>query len=195
MKWNDFLNAMHEAGVKSVTFEFERKNPITTATYPTETIAVGDVMSGHAIKSDVAADKGNHLEGFIDDDILNDEPKVDTKVKPEVEDAESEPEAKPKPEVRTRSRSRTRAESKAKTDKKPDKKNDDEVSEKTAVNIYDAFIDVTSKDDGSLDDVTKYIDAFSLSDLVRVNNEFKLGLDTDVSLDELRSAVLECFSF
>jgi len=60
---------------------------------------------------------------------------------------------------------------------------------------YEAFCDSVNKDDGAVtkDDRLALIDAMGLDDLLRVNNDFQLGLDTDKPVEAVREDVKECF--
>ena len=59
--------------------------------------------------------------------------------------------------------------------------------------LFDAFVDALAKDDGGELDVAFFIGEMTLSDLIRVNNEYTLGIDTDVPQNDLRKAIIECF--
>ena len=60
-------------------------------------------------------------------------------------------------------------------------------------NVYDAFVASTEKDGGSGPD-RDLIARMGLDDLLRLNNDFCLGLDTDVPENDLRKAAVESFS-
>ena len=60
---------------------------------------------------------------------------------------------------------------------------------------YETFTALITDDDGT---VTKeqraaLIEKMGLDDLLRVNNDFSLGLDTDKPVDEIRKDVIDCF--
>ena len=60
---------------------------------------------------------------------------------------------------------------------------------------YEAFCDLVSKDDGSVtkEQRLELISKMGLDDLLRINNDFQLGLDTDKPTEDIRADVAECF--
>lgn len=60
---------------------------------------------------------------------------------------------------------------------------------------YEAFCDMISADDGKVtaEERVALINLMGLDDLLRVNNDFQLGLDTDKPVDDVRADVIECF--
>lgn len=61
---------------------------------------------------------------------------------------------------------------------------------------YEDFVRLSENDDGSEQvkvETANYLDNAPLDDLLRINNEFSLGLDTDKPVKELRSEVKSCF--
>lgn len=61
---------------------------------------------------------------------------------------------------------------------------------------YEDFVEMVENDDGShetTNEITSYLISATLDVLLRINNEFSLGIDTDKPLDELRNEILSCF--
>lgn len=71
----------------------------------------------------------------------------------------------------------------------------DTVAKTSGKPVYEAFCDLISADDGKVtpEERTALIDKMGLDDLLRVNNDFQLGLDTDKPVDDVRADVAECF--
>lgn len=71
----------------------------------------------------------------------------------------------------------------------------DTVAKTSGKPVYEAFCDLISADDGKVtpEERTALIDQMGLDDLLRVNNDFQLGLDTDKPVDDVRADVAECF--
>lgn len=71
----------------------------------------------------------------------------------------------------------------------------DTVAKTAGKPVYEAFCDLISADDGKVtpEERTALIDKMGLDDLLRVNNDFQLGLDTDKPVDDVRADVAECF--
>lgn len=80
-----------------------------------------------------------------------------------------------------------------KADPEPVKK---AASETHAKPPYEVFCDMISSDDGKVtaEERVALINLMGLDDLLRVNNDFLLGLDTDKPVDAIRADVIECFS-
>ena len=72
---------------------------------------------------------------------------------------------------------------------------EDAVAKPSDKNLYDAFCDMISSDDGTVtvEERLAKLDLMGLDDLLRVNNDFQLGLDTDKPIADLRADVIECF--
>ena len=63
--------------------------------------------------------------------------------------------------------------------------------------LYEAFETATSKDDGSEAAKARklaLIDAMGLDDLLRINNDYLLGIDQDQPADKFKSEIKECFA-
>lgn len=61
--------------------------------------------------------------------------------------------------------------------------------------LYDHFCAKIAKDDGTftVEERTDLIGRMGLDDLLRINNDFSLGLDTDKAVDDVREDVKNCF--
>lgn len=78
--------------------------------------------------------------------------------------------------------------------KKAEKKSHKKPPEKK--NLYEDFCDLVAKDDGGegrREERTEMIRRMGLDDLLRLNNEFQLGLDTDKPEKEIREDAVEAF--
>lgn len=60
---------------------------------------------------------------------------------------------------------------------------------------YEAFCDLISSDDGNVkaEERMDLLGRMGLDDLLRVNNDFQLGLDTDKPVEDVRADIIECF--
>jgi len=69
------------------------------------------------------------------------------------------------------------------------------ISTATPKNVYETFCDLVSKDNGSVtkEQRLELIAKMGLDDLLRVNNDFQLGLETDKPTEDIRADVAECF--
>ena len=71
----------------------------------------------------------------------------------------------------------------------------DTVAKTAGKPVYEVFCDMISADDGKVtaEERVALLNLMGLDDLLRVNNDFQLGLDTDKPVDDVRADVIECF--
>lgn len=62
-------------------------------------------------------------------------------------------------------------------------------------NAYDEFLSLVEKDNGSdlAEKLAPIVERLSLDELLRINNEFGLGLDTDKPTEKIRADLIECW--
>ena len=62
-------------------------------------------------------------------------------------------------------------------------------------NAYDEFLSLVEKDNGGdlKETLTPIAERLSLDELLRINNEFGLGLDTDKPTEKIRADLIECW--
>lgn len=95
------------------------------------------------------------------------------------------------PETSCRARKR---EKKVKPESAPTPSQTPAAAAEAPVNVYERFVETVEQDDGTKTDLKReLIGQMSLDDMLRVNNAFCLGLDTDVATEALRSELLQCF--
>lgn len=72
----------------------------------------------------------------------------------------------------------------------------EEPQKRKPADPYSAFLSAVENDDGTPESVTaieEAVSALNLDGLLKANNEFGLGLDTDKSIDEIRKDVADCW--
>ena len=62
-------------------------------------------------------------------------------------------------------------------------------------NAYDEFLSLVEKDNGGdlKETLAPIVERLSLDELLRINNEFGLGLDTDKPTEKIRADLIECW--
>ena len=116
------------------------------------------------------------------------EPKADEPAAPVVEEPKA---AKPLP-VEEPKKSRAKKEAAPKAEKAAAATTPASVPQEK---MYEAFCELISSDTGSVTPEQRraLIDKMGLDDLLRVNNDFQLGIDTDRPVEAVREEVRGCF--
>lgn len=187
--FHHFGTSIELPGVKFVKIDFFE--PQTKAS---ESRTPDDDIRRHAPLSDTPPVPPKPVPEQPKDEPTKAEP-LKPSVRPEAEKAKTEPE--PEPEKPKKS---GKAKPESKPEPKPENKSEAEFTKSAPLpskpaNVYDVFVETVEQDDGTKSELKRsLIGQMTLDDMLRVNNDFQLGLDTDVATEALRAELLTCFA-